>query len=156
MWYAARCLWLVLVLVEEISETLIADQTAVDTVGVSENRVDSINRARVLLFADCQTVPLNVAMLINNDTLSQRIISVMRAAFPQKQTMVNIYPLANSHMSIYMLYISRIWNLLRKRGGLVRQILMCGPGFEEFAQEARNRDILVKWLAEERSAVTQN
>jgi len=143
-----RCLWLVLAMAKKLAGASIPNRI-VETIGVNNDGLDALKCAQELLFADSQGITPRMASLLNDEELFRKFVKILGNAFPPRQTMVNIYPLAKGSLSIYLLYLSRIWNLFKKRGAIICQVLTSRGELNTIVEQASNEEALMEWLAVE-------
>jgi len=144
-WGVSKCVYLSLFLAKRFAGASIPGQIMKD-LDVYNDSFHATARAEELIFRKATSIAPNVAKLFNNDRLLNRLIHFIRCAFPPKNTLANMQPLARNPLSVYFLYFFRIKGLLKRHRQTVWRLFLRDREMLTFAIFANKRNTLKDWL----------
>ena len=146
-WGVSKCLYLALSLAKKIAGASVPEQLMRD-LDVYNDGFNAATLAEELLFSEDAEIGQNVARLFNNDTLLDKLIHLMKYAFPPKKLMTAMHPTPSNQWSVYILYFFRIKGLLMRHGRTVWRLLLRDAEISHRAEPAHRRNTLKDWLAD--------
>ena len=144
-WGVSKCVYLSLFLAKRFAGAAIPGQIMKD-LAVDNDSFHATARAEELIFRKATSIAPNVAKLFNNDRLLNRLIHLIRCAFPSKNTLANMQPPAGNPLSVYFLYFFRIKGLLKRHRQTVWRLFLRDREMSTFAIFANKRNTLKDWL----------
>lgn len=144
-WGVSKCVYLSLFLAKRFAGASIPGQIMKD-LDVYNDSFHATACAEELIFRKARSIAPNVAKLFNNDRLLNRLIHAIRCAFPPKNTLANMQPLARNPLSVYFLYFFRIKGLLKRHRHTVWRLFLRDREMSTFAIFANKKNTLKDWL----------
>ncbi|MCX5826147.1 MAG: nucleotidyltransferase family protein, partial [Deltaproteobacteria bacterium] len=144
-WGVSKCVYLSLFLAERFAGASIPGQIMKD-LDVYNDSFHATARAEELIFRKAGSIAPNVAKLFNNDRLLNRLIHLIRCAFPPKSTLANIQPSAGNPLTVYFLYFFRIIGLLKRHRHTVWRLFLHDRELSTLAIFTNKRNTLKDWL----------
>lgn len=144
-WGVSKCVYLSLFLAKRFAGAAIPGQIMKD-LAVDNDSFPAAACAEELIFRKAGSIAPNVAKLFNNDRLLNRLIHLIRYAFPPKNTLANMQPPAGNPLSTYFLYFFRIKGLLQRHGRTVWRLFLRDREMSALAIFTNKRNTLKDWL----------
>jgi hypothetical protein len=144
-WGVSKCVYLSLFLAKRFAGASIPGQV-MKKLDVYNDSFHATARAEELIFRKTGSIAPNVAKLFNNDRLLNRLIHLIRCAFPSKNTLANMQPPAGNPLTVYFLYFFRIKGLWKRHRQTVWRLFLRDREMSTFAIFENKRNTLKDWL----------
>jgi hypothetical protein len=146
-WGVSKCVYVSLFLAKRFAGACIPGQIMKD-LDVYNDSFHATARAEELIFSKARSIAPNVAKLFNNDRLLNRWIHFIRCAFPPRNTLANMQPLARNPLSVCFLYFFRIKGLLKRHRQTVWRLFLRDREMSTFAIFTNKGNTLKDWLSD--------